>query len=284
MITYKTCTEQDYDLLFEAFTKGFSDYMVKFTFTKEIFIENFFKVEQNSLEHSLLAFDDEKPIGIMLGGIKVYDGVKTLRCGTLAIDPEYRKKGIASSLFNLHKEIALKNNCKQLFLEVIKGNDKAINFYLKNDYKINYDITYYRHTNPSELKIKKIPSIEIKSITLDILKDYYLINDNTHINWQNDFDYQGKFKNINFFGAFDNDKLIGAISISNNGRIFYLHVKTNNRFNYIGSYLLSYAYNVIKSPLLVMSFTNNFNLKNFFIKLGFKEDALSQYEMHLPLF
>jgi len=115
MITYKRCTPSDIDLMFEAFNKGFLDYMVNLEFTKGKFMHHFFTVEQNQIKNTLLALDDQKPIGIMLGGIKVYEGIYTLRCGTLAVDPAYRKQGIAKRLFEMHKDIALENHCKQLF-------------------------------------------------------------------------------------------------------------------------------------------------------------------------
>ena len=50
-----------------------------------------------------------------------------MRCGTLAVHPNYRGVGVSQKLFELHKE-ALQNECKQLFLEVIVGNDRAIRF------------------------------------------------------------------------------------------------------------------------------------------------------------
>src|SRR5690554_2895466 len=128
MITYKICTKDDIENMYEAFSIGFSDYMVKFDITLERFIDLFLRIEGNSLDSSLLALDNEKPIGLMLGGIKTYDGVKTLRCGTLAIDPDYRKIGVASQLFMLHKELAIKNDCKVLFLEVIKGMIEHLTF------------------------------------------------------------------------------------------------------------------------------------------------------------
>ena len=82
MITYKICTNDDIENMYEAFSIGFSDYMVKFDITLERFIDLFLRIEGNQLEYFLLALDNEKPIGLMLGGIKTYDGVKTLRCGT----------------------------------------------------------------------------------------------------------------------------------------------------------------------------------------------------------
>ena len=51
--------------------------------------------EGNSLEHSFLSLDGDKPVGVILGGIKIYESIKTMRCGTLAIHPKYRGIGVS---------------------------------------------------------------------------------------------------------------------------------------------------------------------------------------------
>ncbi|PGZ06934.1 GNAT family N-acetyltransferase, partial [Bacillus cereus] len=143
MIQYKRCSEVSIDLVYKAFKDGFSDYIIKMEVSKEDFIKRFFGAEGNSLEHSFLALDGEKSVGLILGGIKVYETINTMRCGTLAVHPEYRGIGVSQKLFELHKEEAIQNGCKQLFLEVIVGNDRAINFYNKLGYEKVYDLSYY---------------------------------------------------------------------------------------------------------------------------------------------
>ncbi|HDR3982008.1 TPA: GNAT family N-acetyltransferase, partial [Bacillus anthracis] len=84
MIQYKRCSEINIDLVYEAFRDGFSDYIIKMEVSKGDFIKRFFGLEGNSLEHSFLALDGDKPVGVILGGIKDYENIKTMRCGTLA--------------------------------------------------------------------------------------------------------------------------------------------------------------------------------------------------------
>src|SRR5690554_4477018 len=152
MISYKRCIEVSEDVIFQAFQIGFSDYIIKFDMPKDFFMKRFFGPEGNSLEYSVIALDGDKPVGLNLGGIKIYEGIKTLRCGALCIHPDYRGTEVGKKLFELHKEIAMENDCKQMFLEVIVGNDRAINFYKKKGYAKVYDIVYYSHNNPSEIK------------------------------------------------------------------------------------------------------------------------------------
>ena len=150
-ISYQRCSDVEDRFSYQAFMDGFSDYMVKFQFTQEDFINRFFGPEGNSREVSFVAFDQDQPVGVILGGIKNFESIKTMRCGTLAIHPDYRGSGVSQRLFDLHKEEAVNKDCKQLFLEVIVGNDRAINFYQRLGYEKVYDIVYYTQTDLSQL-------------------------------------------------------------------------------------------------------------------------------------
>lgn len=283
MITYKRCEVSDIEKMYHAFNKGFSDYIIKFDLTLDRFKELFLKIEGNQLENSVMALDGLIPVGLMLGGIKVYEGVKTLRCGTLAVDPSYRNKGVAQNLFKLHHEIAVEHKCKQLFLEVIKGNEKAISFYLKQGYEISYDLNFYQHLSPKDIYAVKPNGIEIKMIDLETTKSFYLEHDRMHINWQNDFDYQSHLKDILYYGAFEGEKLIGVIAIQNTGKIYYISMIPNNRLMGISKYLIYEMVKLMDLKKLSISFTNNDKLKNFLLRLDFFKQPLAQYEMYLPI-
>jgi len=283
MINYKKCSPNDIDDMFEAFTKGFSDYIVKFDITKERFIELFLNIEGNHTKYSFIAYDQDIPIGLILGGIKIYEGVKTLRCGTLAIDPQYRKQGVAQELFNRHYSIGIENGCQQLFLEVINGNDKAISFYLKQGYEIRHNIFYYQLKDLSSLNYQVPDWNHIKQISFDQALSFYNKHDQSHINWQNDFDYQKHFKNITYFGFYENDLLIGVLAISQTGKIFYLYVISSNRENNIANHLLSFAINKFNIENLNISITDNDELKQFLVQNGFVLQSLSQHEMYLQI-
>jgi len=138
-----------------AFTKGFSDYMIPMQLTYEEFVERIMRRDHNELEHSFLAYDGEEPVGIWLNGLKEIDGERVLRCGGLAVAPEYRKARIAQRLFDRQREHASKHGFDILFLEVIIGNDRALAFYEKNGYTIDREIRYYsrpRRTASSSLE------------------------------------------------------------------------------------------------------------------------------------
>ena len=77
--------------------------LLKWKFQKG-FYTTFLGPEGNLLEHSFLALEEGKPAGVILGGIKDYESIKTMRCGTLAVHPNYRGIGVSQNYLNCIKK------------------------------------------------------------------------------------------------------------------------------------------------------------------------------------
>ncbi|OIK06632.1 GNAT family N-acetyltransferase [Bacillus sp. MUM 116] len=282
-ISYKKCSHVEDSFIHQAFQDGFSDYIIKMGISEPDFIQRFFGPEGNGRDTSFIAFYEEQPIGVILGGIKNYEAIKTMRCGTLAIHPNFRGTGISHKLFEFHKEEAVKQGCKQLFLEVIVGNDRAINFYKKLGYEKVYDIVYYTTSDLSQLSHEgrkseaEIRNIEFNDFQKRIQKWTY------HINWQNDIDFLEKLTNNHYFGAYRNDNLVGCLSINSNGGISFLMVDKNARNQGIATQLLHAASKNLNLTKMAAGFPNNSLLEGFFKKHGFQKGTLAQYEMYLTL-
>ncbi|EJQ94582.1 hypothetical protein IGW_02302 [Bacillus cereus ISP3191] len=282
MIQYKRCSEVNIDLVYEAFKDGFSDYIIKMEVSKGDFIKRFFGLEGNSLEHSFLALDGDKPVGVILGGIKDYENIKTMRCGTLAVHPEFRGVGVSQKLFELHKEEALQNECKQLFLEVIVGNDRAIRFYNKLGYEKVYDLSYYNLKDMTKIIYRECKGIEVKQLEFPAFKVEIQKWLHFHINWQNDMDYIEK-TNHTFYGAYVDNDLKGSICINEQGKISFIFIDKEYRNRGIGSKLLQVARDGLNLESLLISFPNNSLLEGFVKKTGFEKNSLAQYEMYVLL-
>ncbi|MGH1277737.1 GNAT family N-acetyltransferase [Bacillus basilensis] len=282
MIQYKRCSEVSIDLVYEAFRDGFSDYIIKMEVSKEDFIKRFLGPEGNLLEHSFLALDGDKSIGVILGGIKDYENIKTMRCGTLAVHPNYRGIGVSQKLFELHKEEALQNECKQLFLEVIVGNDRAIRFYNKLGYEKVYDLSYYNLKDLTKIISKGGKEIEVKQLEFPSFKVEIQKWLHFHINWQNDMDYIEKTNNT-FYGAYVGNELNGSICINEQGKISFIFVDKNYRNIGIATSLLLRASEELNIASLSIGFPNNNLLEGFLKKNGFEKNTLAQYEMYLLL-
>lgn len=282
MIYYKRCSEVNIEDVFEAFSQGFSDYIIKLNMPREIFVKRFFGVEGNRLEHSFIAYDENKPIGVVLGGIKNYEGIKTIRCGTLAVIPEYRGKGISQGLMKLHREEAVNQGCRQMFLEVIVGNDRAVNFYNRLGYEKIYDLYYYTLNDASSL-ISQDKGLVFKNISIEELKAVRDRIRDVHINWQNDMEYIEMSENQVIIGAFEDNKLIGVISANKNTRINFIWVDYEWRNNGVGAGLVKKAAEGLGLAKLTMGLPNNATIQRFLKKIGFEKDKLSQYEMYYCL-
>ncbi|KAB2441445.1 GNAT family N-acetyltransferase [Bacillus luti] len=279
MIQYKRCNEVSIALVYEAFKDGFSDYIIKMEVSKEDFIKRFLGAEGNALEHSFLALDGDKSVGLILGGIKDYESIKTMRCGTLAVHPEYRGMGVSQHLFELHKEEAVQNGCKQLFLEVIVGNDRAINFYNKLGYEKVYDLSYYNLNDVTKLTNKDNKNVEVKKIEFQTFKLEIQKWLNVHINWQNDIDYIEKTNNT-YYGAYVDNDLKGTVCINEHGKISFIFVDKGYRNIGIATQLLQVANEKLKLASVSIGFPNNSLLEGFLKKNGFEKNALTQYEMY----
>lgn len=277
MIQYLKGTETTDANIFKAFSIGFSDYIMKFTMSQPDFIARFFGPEDNKRKYTVVALDDEIPIGIVMGGIKIYKGVKTMRCGAICIAPNYRGKGISDELMRLHQEMAVAENCQQMMLEVIVGNDRAINFYKDKGYYKVYEIQYYSHHG--HLPVTS-DHYQIDLLSRETLMKHINISELEPINWQNTFDYVDQLSKINYFGVYNGTQLIGFITIDENGKIYHLWTRPEYRFKGIATALLAYAKRTLSLEVVNISFINRASILAFVIKLGFKPLDFYQYEMY----
>lgn len=283
MISYRRCAEADIDLVFNAFNIGFLDYIIKIKMPKEFFVKRFFGPEGNRLDLSFIAVDDDKPIGVVLGGIKNYEGIKTMRCGTLAVQFEYRGKGISQNLMKLHRNEAIRQGCRQLFLEVIEGNDRAIKFYKRLNYEKIYDLSYYTLTEISKLQSSQEVDIYIKPMDILGLKVIRQKILDVHINWQNDLEYLEKSVGQLTLAACIGKRLAGVISINKNSRINFLWINNSFRRKGIARKLIIEGIKILNLSKVTIGFPNNSSIQGFVKHVGFAKNNILQHEMYCTI-
>lgn len=283
MISCKVCTDVTMSQIYDAFSLGFSDYIVPLKMSKDAFESRFFGPEGNSLRLSFIALDDEHPIGLILGGIRFFDGLKTMRCGTLCIAPEYRGHGITNKLFEMHKSAAADEGCRQLFLEVIKGNDRAIKFYEKCGYTKSYKLKYYSGNIDSMIFSKSSHSYDIKQIPFEKVDEVRKSLFDCHINWQSDTPFYAMSTSEAYFAAYEDHKEIAAIAMNQQGKINFLWVDPAYRNQGMGSSMVNIAALAQNAEKISICFPNNSRLEGFLRKLKFQKDSIEQYEMYLPI-
>ena len=129
----KKLTINDVDYIEQIFNLE-KDNFKNSAFSKES-TENLVKAD-NSFIYAYLV--DEKVCGYLM----VLDSIDVYEILAIAIIEEYRNKGIAQELLD-------KIKTKDIFLEVRESNEKAINFYKKNNFKqISIRKGYY--SDPTE--------------------------------------------------------------------------------------------------------------------------------------
>ena len=129
----KKLTINDVDYIEQIFNLE-KDIFKNSAFSKES-TENLVKAD-NSFIYAYLI--DEKVCGYLM----VLDSIDVYEILAIATIEEYRNKGIAQELLD-------KIKTKDIFLEVRKNNEKAINFYKKNNFKqISIRKGYY--SDPTE--------------------------------------------------------------------------------------------------------------------------------------
>ncbi len=125
------CTLQDVIL---AWNEGFEGYFVKMNFSLEQFLKRLVH-EELSAKHSILLYDGDTPVGIVLNGMREIDGKKLAWNGGTGIAPAYRNKGLGRLAIAECIRIYEEEGVESATLEAIAENHPAIGLYEKMGYK-----------------------------------------------------------------------------------------------------------------------------------------------------
>lgn len=135
MYSVKRLNELTFDQALQIWNEGFKGYYVEVSMTLEAFMARIVK-ENLSISKSIVAFDGNRPVGILLNGIQEFNGVKIAWNGGTAVVPDYRKKGVGKFLVETSEKINRDDEVEIATLEAISENTPAIELYKKMGYKI----------------------------------------------------------------------------------------------------------------------------------------------------
>ncbi|WHY69268.1 GNAT family N-acetyltransferase [Neobacillus sp. SuZ13] len=175
-INFKKLTECTIQDIITAWNRGFEGYFVKLEMTAEMFFNRLVN-EGLSLEHSLVAYDGDKPVAIVLNGFRVIEGKKTSWNGGTGIAPEYRGKGVSRLLMEAALNVYAEEGVEVATLEAIKENERAIRLYQRFGYEITDSLVYLS----GKVDLKDTP-ISHKSIRPEQLHTYHFYKEN--LPWQ----------------------------------------------------------------------------------------------------
>ncbi|MBT2680400.1 GNAT family N-acetyltransferase [Bacillus sp. ISL-35] len=131
----------------EAYNRGFEGYFYDQSKTTETFA-NRFGLDGLSPEHSLIAYYEGRPAGIVLSGIKKINGEVIAWNGGTGIAKELRGKGIGKQLMNAALDIYKENQVKYATLEAISRNEGAIQLYQSLGFKLVKKLKFLQFNEP----------------------------------------------------------------------------------------------------------------------------------------
>ena len=279
---YRTLTNTTTRCMYEAFSQAFSDYQVSVDMPLESF-EIMLKRNGFMPEVSAGAFDNGVLVGLVLNGVREWDGEKTIYDLGTGVIPAYRRKGITEKLLDLVKELCRENNIGVYQLEVIQTNEGAVALYQKQGFQVKRALNCYslegKLAEPeenAELKLHRPQEIEAEQ--WDILKSFW----NYPPSWQNGIDAVCAIPDTFGYTLAESDgTLIGyGIVQKANGDIVQLAVDLQHRRKGVATeILLDLQKQSKKSGMTAINVDGRDEAANGFLKqMGFGV-FVTQYEM-----
>lgn len=280
MINVKTLKNVDFDTISKAFSKAFADYEMQLTSEQllQMITRRGFKPEL-----SFGAFDNDELISLTLNGIDTWNGLLTAYDTGTGTIKEYRGQGLAKKIFQESVPVLKENGITQYLLEVLQHNDKAVNLYKNQGFKVTREFNYFTaNKNELDFSNKKINNdTEIKDLNIpdsNMASSFW----DFEPSWQNSFDSIKRTEtNFKALGAFYNKELIGyGISELNTGDITQIAVHKNHRRNGVGTALLQGLIRIIpsKSIKIINSEKEVHSINDFLKSINIKPVG-SQFEM-----
>ena len=286
MITIKQLSKTSIKTIHEAFSKAFSDYVEPFDLTQE---QLQYMIERRGCDFNLSfgAFDNDELVGFTLNGVGVWNGKLTAYDTGTGIIKEYRKKGIATRMFDESLPVLRLHGVEQYLLEVIRSNKSAVELYKKAGFKTTREFDYYiskkdklslkKKFNPNDFTIREITNPDWL-----YLKSFWSFEPS----WQNSIDsINRKFDHFRFLGIYKNEDLLGyGIVEKTTGDIPQLAIADKSRRLGLGSFLLNSLIDLSESKMIkIINVETSYKpFKAFAAGINLLPGA-GQYEMLLKL-
>lgn len=164
-------------LVTNTWNDGFSDYVVPINMSEDQ-LNNRIDSLNLSRDLSCVYKHDNNYLGVMLLGIQKLNHKKTMWVGGISVAPQARGQHVATKMMKYAEDLANKNECDEIRLEVISINHKA---------KKMYETLSYQTLNELSIaELNNIPNKKTNNITLlDFDNQNIFINEPITISWQN---------------------------------------------------------------------------------------------------
>lgn len=284
MFIYNTLESTGIDIIHKTFLEAFSDYQVKIDLPLWKF--------QQMLERrgyvpqiSVGAFENNALVGVILNGLRGWNGKLTAYDTGTGVLGTYRKKGITSHMFSNVTALCREMKVEQYLLEVIQANTPAVQLYKKQSFGISRSFECF-HLDKNEF----IPSEAYNVKHMDVIdsdswKELSGFWD-FQPSWQNSIDSINAVPNAFVYSIVRFDDIIAGYGVidTKTGDIPQLAVHKNFRGRGIAKSIVSDLVKNTESTdiNLINVDVSSKSMKDFLIKFGF-ECSVNQYEMILEL-
>ncbi|HYK74062.1 MAG TPA: GNAT family N-acetyltransferase [Pseudoneobacillus sp.] len=183
----KDCTFTEIN---SVWNKAFSNYSFNFSMSVD---QIGFMIGKRELspQHSVVIFDQEKPVGFLLTSIKLINGFKMAWNGGTGISPQYQGRGLGNILMEEMGNIYRIEGVELATLEVLKSNKGAIKLYEKYG--------YIKEDTLTVLKLEESPSRlnALETITKGYKVQLGSASDAKNITFYNhDVAWSSRFENV----------------------------------------------------------------------------------------
>lgn len=147
---YQTLEKTDTFCLYQTFRHAFSDYQVPIDMPYEAF-ETHLKRNGYRPSVSVGAFEHGELTGIVLNGVRDWEGEKTIYDLGTGVIPAFRKRGITKNMLSMVQTLCQDYGISRYQLEVIQDNTAAVALYKKQGFQVMRSLNCYM-TERSERK------------------------------------------------------------------------------------------------------------------------------------
>ncbi len=236
---------------------------------------------------SVGAFDKDDLVGFIFNGIGEWNGRLTAYDTGTGLIKEYRRRGIATKLFDASLPLLRQRDVKQYLLEVLQTNKAAYELYCKKGFKVTRKFDCF--VSPvADIRIhegklnEKFHIQTIEKPDWELLSSFWEFSPS----WQNSIDsLKRKIKYLTILGAFENAYLTGFGIIENHtGDIPQIGIRDSYRRNGIATNLLKalLEYSVSDEVRIINSSSDYEPFRLFAESINIAQ-GLGQYEMLLGL-
>lgn len=280
---YRFLSEQDFPELYKANVEAFSDYVVPLQVSFEQF-ENHFIQNAIDINLSVGAFNRGKLVGYTLNGFGIWNGVKTAYDGGTGVIPKYRRQGIGKALFDFLLPKLREIEIKQMLLEVISNNEKAIELYRQIGFEETRKLLFFEQTKDINLPLQNTFNIrQLENLEWKNVQNFW----DKPTSWQFSVEAIKRKTTQNlFFGAFLDKECIGyGVLFPSSGIIPQMAVDKKHRRKKVGTMLLAEMQKYVQDDKQ-LRFSNVDRDLHSLIRFAGKLDftpTISQFEMLLKL-